>query len=328
LLTLVTFCNTKHIVYNIHAVYNLGSNITIIYNMQVTIQNPISCYGIGVHSGERTQLTLKPAKANTGIVFVRTDVRGVDSVINASYSNVADTSLSTSLKNSSNIQVSTVEHLMAALWGCGIDNVIIELDGSEVPIMDGSSRAFIFMIECSGKRVQNAPRKYLKILKDIRVSHQGSEIICRPADVMKVDLTIDFQNQVIGKQNFVFSEQERSFNEEIANARTFGFIQELDYLKSKGLAQGASLDNAIGIDNNLILNIDGLRYKDEFVRHKLLDFIGDFYVSGIPLIAEFHGYKTGHTINNECLRQIYSQPDAYQFVTSKELTNLSQLTSL
>jgi UDP-3-O-[3-hydroxymyristoyl] N-acetylglucosamine deacetylase len=296
--------------------------------MQVTILNPISCYGIGVHSGERTQLTLKPAKANTGIIFVRTDVHAVDQVIHASYNNVADTSLSTSLKNSSNIQVSTVEHLMAALWGCGIDNVIIELDGPEVPIMDGSSRPFVFMIECSGKKLQNSPKKYLRIVKDIRISHKDSEIICSPSEVMKIDLTIDFTNKIIGKQNFVFSEHSQLFNEEIASARTFGFIQDLDYLKSKGLAQGASLDNAIGIDNNLILNVDGLRYKDEFVRHKLLDFIGDFYISATPLIAEFCGYKTGHAINNECLRQIYSKPDSYQFITSKELANLSSSSSL
>ena len=183
--------------------------------MQTTILNPVSCYGIGVHSGERTQLTLKPAKVNTGSVFIRTDIKSGDNFISASYTNVSDTSLSTSLKNTNNISVSTVEHLMAALWGCRIDNVIIELDGPEVPIMDGSSKPFIFMIECSGTKLQNAPKKYLEILKEVRVSNKDSEIICSPSNVMTIDLTIDFTNQIIGKQNFVFSEQKKSFNEDI-----------------------------------------------------------------------------------------------------------------
>jgi len=287
--------------------------------MQTTIINPISCYGIGVHSGETVHLTLKPAKQDTGIVFVRTDVKGGNNFITASYLNVFDTSLSTSVRNANNVQVSTVEHLMAALWGCGIDNIIIELDGPEVPIMDGSSKAFVFMIECSGKKLQNAPKKYLKILKEIRVSHKDSEITCYPSDTMKIDLTIDFANKVIGKQNFAFSAKDKSFYEDIADARTFGFLHELDYLKSKGLAQGASLDNAIGIDNDIILNPEGLRHKDEFVRHKLLDFIGDFYISGTPIAGSFIGYKTGHAINNECLRQIYADEYSYKFVTYKEL---------
>lgn len=286
--------------------------------MQVSIFNAISCYGIGVHSGRATALTLKPAKPDTGIVFVRTDVKSGDNFINASYANVGDTAFSTSIKNSSNVKVSTIEHLMAALWGCGIDNIIVELDGPEVPIMDGSSQPFVFMIECSGRKLQHSARKYLKILKEIQVSHQDSEITARPASALTIDLTIDYHSQAIGKQNFVFSNHQ-SFNQQIAAARTFGFTSELDYLKSKGLAQGASLENAIGIDQDTVLNLEGLRYHDEFVRHKLLDLVGDLYTAGGHLIGAVTGYKTGHTINHQFLRQLFSDQQAYQWVSASEL---------
>lgn len=286
--------------------------------MQLSINNSISCYGIGVHSGRPIQLTLKSAKKNTGIVFVRTDIKSGNNIIEASCLNVADTSLSTSIRNSNNVQVSTIEHLMAAIWGCGIDNMIIELDGPEVPIMDGSSKPFVFMIECAGKKLQDGPKKYLKILKELRVSHKDGEIIAIPSNTMKIDLTIEFDSKVIGKQNVIFSEQE-SFKENIANARTFGFVHELNYLKSKGLAKGASLDNSIGIDHDVILNQEGLRHDNEFVRHKLLDLLGDFYTAGGCVIGSFVGYKTGHALNNQFLRQVLSDPYAHQWVSSKEL---------
>ena len=241
--------------------------------MQTTIQNPISCYGIGVHSGKKTQVTLKPAKPGTGVVFVRTDVATLDNKIQASYCNVFDTTLSTSIKNNAGIQVSTIEHLMAAIWGCSISNIIIEIDGPEVPIMDGSSKPFVFMIECAGKKQQNAAMRFLKLIKEVRVSDNGSEIIAQPSTETYIDLTIDFASPVIGKQQHVFSSNV-SFKDEIADSRTFGFVHELDYLQSKGLAKGASLDNAIGIDKDIILNHEGLRHKNEFVRHKLLDLLG------------------------------------------------------
>ena len=285
---------------------------------QLSINNTISCYGVGVHSGRPIHLTLKTAKKNTGILFVRTDIKSGDNVIEASWFNVADTSLSTSIKNTNNVQVSTIEHLMAAIWGCGIDNMIVEIDGPEVPIMDGSSKPFVFMIECAGKKIQDAPKKYLKILKEVRVSHKDCEIIATPSNAMKIDLTIEFDSKVIGKQNVVFSEI-ASFKEDIADARTFGFVHELNYLKSKGLAKGASLENAIGIDQDVILNQEGLRHDNEFVRHKLLDLIGDFYTVGGNISGSFIGYKTGHTLNNHFLRQVLSDPYAHQWVSSKEL---------
>lgn len=286
--------------------------------MQTSILNPVSCYGVGVHSGKVTQLTLKPAKENTGIVFIRTDITSENNFIEASYLNVTDTLLSTSISNSAGIQVSTIEHLMAALWGCEIDNVIVEVDGSEVPVMDGSSKAFVFMIECSGKKLQNAPKKHLKILKETKIINKDSEIIVSPFNSMRVDLTIDFNDKVIGKQNFVFSDKE-FFKNNIADARTFGFVHELEYLRSKGLAKGASLDNAIGIECDVILNHNGLRYSDEFVRHKLLDLLGDFYTIGGNMIGSIIGYKTGHTINNQFLRQLFSDPYAYQWVSTEDL---------
>lgn len=283
--------------------------------MQLTIQNPISCFGIGVHSGNKTQVTLKPAHGNIGIVFIRTDISKLDNKITANYANVFDTSLSTSIRNNANVSVSTIEHLMAAIWGCGVDNLIIEIDGPEVPIMDGSSKPFVFMLECAGLKSLNVPKKYLKLLKEINVEDAGSEIFARPSDKMIIDLTIDFTSKVIGRQSHVFSSR-NNFKDEIANSRTFGFVNELDYLQSKGLAKGASLDNAIGIDEDIILNHDGLRYKNEFVRHKMLDLLGDLYTAQSHLIAKIDGYKTGHNLNNQFLRKVFSDPYAYSFVDS------------
>lgn len=285
----------------------------IYFIMQTTIVNPVSCFGIGVHSGSRAQITIKPGKANTGIVFVRTDIKSENNYIEAIYSNVSDTSLGTTIKNSSNVQVSTIEHLMAAIWGCGVDNLIVEIDGPEVPIMDGSSKPFVFMIEYAGKQLQKARKKHLKVLKSVKIYNKDSEIICYPSDSLEIDLTIDFDNPVIGKQVILFDKQ-TEFKTDIANARTFGFLRDLDYLKSKGLAQGASLDNAIGIDNNLILNHEGLRYKDEFARHKLLDFVGDFFTAQCIMICSFKSYKAGHSLHNEFLRKLFSDPTAYELL--------------
>ena len=284
--------------------------------MQVTIQNPISCYGIGVHSGKTTHLTLKPAAENTGIVFVRTDLNSDNNFIEATYANVTETSLCTGIKNASSAKVSTIEHIMAAIWGCGIDNMIIELDGEEVPVMDGSSKPFVFMIECAGRKLQKAPKRFLRILKEVKAVHKDCEIIAAPASSLNVDLTIEFESKAIGKQNFILSGAE-SFKSEIADARTFGFLHELDYLKSKGLAKGASLENAIGIDKDIIMNPEGLRYEDEFVRHKLLDFVGDLYTAGAPVIGAFSAHKTSHALNNQFLRELFADPTNYTWVSTR-----------
>lgn len=283
--------------------------------MQATICNPISCYGIGVHCGKKTQVTLKPAPCNTGVVFIRTDVTAVDNKVYASYANVFDTTLSTSVKNDADVRVSTIEHLMAAIWGCGLSNIIVEIDGAEVPIMDGSSKPFVFMIECAGIKSTNVPRKYLKLLKDIYVrgDDNDSEIFASAADKSYIDLTINFASPAIGRQQHIFTD-EKSFREELADSRTFGFVHELDYLQSKGLAKGASLDNAIGIDQDVILNHEGLRHDNEFVRHKLLDLIGDLFSSGGSFVGNLKGFKTSHSLNNQFLHKIFSDPYAYKWV--------------
>lgn len=281
--------------------------------MQQTLKNPISCYGIGLHSGNKTQVTLKPAPANTGVIFIRTDISQADNLVAAQYNNVCDTTLSTSIKNLAGTQISTIEHLMAAVWGCGIDNIIIEIDGPEVPIMDGSSKPFVFMIEYTGIKMQNAPKKHLKILKEIGVIDNGCELFASPNKTLSIDLSIDFASPAIGKQQYSLNEK-FSFRDEIADSRTFGFLDELDYLQSKGLAKGASLDNAIGIDKDIILNHDGLRHKNEFVRHKMLDLVGDLFNAGGGFIGKLSGHKTSHALNNKFLHKLFEDPSAYKWV--------------
>ncbi len=281
---------------------------------QTTIKNPISCYGIGVHSGERVNLTLKPAPQNTGVTFIRTDVKSIDNVIKASCLNVFETTLSTTIQNSSGVKVSTIEHLMAAIWGCSIDNIVVELDGAEVPIMDGSSKPFVFMLECADIVTFSAPRRFLKIKKDVRVVNNSAECYASSSDNFSITMEIDFANKVIGYQKFELN-TDSCFKEEIAGARTFGFIKDVEYLQSKGLAKGASLSNAIGIEEDRILNHDGLRFENEFVRHKLLDAIGDFKTAGF-IIGHFSGSKSGHLTNNMLLRKILEDSNAFEYVTS------------
>lgn len=281
--------------------------------MQTTIRHPVSCCGIGVHSGRKTQLTLIPAsKPNTGIVFVRTDIKYVDNHVPALYSNVLDTALATSIVNDAKVKISTIEHLMAALQGCGIDNLIVEVDGPEIPIMDGSSKPFVFMTEYAGIKYFDVKKKRLKLLKDINITDKDCEIHAIPSDNAIIDLTIDYPSAAIGRQQMTFSDISK-FNQEIAPSRTFGFLQDFDYMQSKGLAKGASLDNAIGIDKDVILNHEGLRYKDEFVRHKMLDLFGDLYTTGGEIIANINGYKTSHYLNNQFLRKLFADPYSYSW---------------
>lgn len=280
--------------------------------MQTTIINPASCYGIGVHSGRKTQLTIRPAPIDTGIVFIRKDVTDLDNHIPALYSNVSDTFFSTTISNDANIKISTIEHLMAALYGCGIDNVFVEVDGPEVPIMDGSSKAFVFMINCAGVKCLSKPKKIIHLIKDIKVEDNGAEIIATPSKSLEINLTIEFASQAIGKQNYNMTNLSQ-FHKDLADARTFGFTHELDYMQSKGLAKGASLENAIGIDiDHKILNEEGLRYDNEFARHKTLDQIGDIFTAGGNIICSLNSYKAGHGLNNKLLRKIFETPDAYQ----------------
>ncbi len=284
--------------------------------MQTTVMRPASCYGVGVHSGKKIQLIIEPAKANVGIVFVRTDIKGVDNIIPAYYKHVKNTVLCTAIRNDANVQISTIEHLMAAIWGCGIDNLVIKLDGPEVPIMDGSSKAFIFMIECAGIKYINAAKNYLKILKEIVVSCKDSYIKVSPSQSFELNMTIDFANKAIGYQSFRFMSQSL-FKSDLAAARTFGFVEDLEKLKKLGLARGASLSNAIAIQGDKILNPEGLRFGDEFVRHKILDTIGDLKMSGASsIIGTLDCYKNGHAINNELLHAIFNNSENYSWVSS------------
>ena len=281
--------------------------------MQTTIQRPVSCYGITVHSGAVVQLTMRPAKEDQGIVFVRTDCTANTNHIEANYKNVCDTKLSTSIANESGISVATIEHLMAAIWGCGIDNMIIELDGPEVPIMDGSSKPFMFLIECASTKLLSAPRKKLLLKREVSVSESEIDIIASPDNEFAIKMEIDFPSKAIGRQQFEYFAHD-SFREEISAARTFGFINEIENLQSMGLAKGASIKNAIGIKGDQIINPEGLRFEDEFVRHKLLDAIGDFYTAG-HMLGSIHCSKSGHHHNNVLLHKILENPANFEWTT-------------
>jgi UDP-3-O-[3-hydroxymyristoyl] N-acetylglucosamine deacetylase len=202
---------------------------------------------------------------------------------------------------------------MAAIWGCSIDNLIIELDGEEVPIMDGSSQPFVFMLECAGFKTLRAKRLRLKVLKEVAVHHQDSEIFLTPSNEFKINMVIDFKSKAIGRQERAFSISE-SFKDSLASARTFGFVQDLEHLKQRGLAKGASLDNAVGIENDTVINKDGLRFEDEFVRHKLLDSVGDFFTAGGVVLGQFNSYKPGHALNNQLLRKLFEDPNSYEWI--------------
>ena len=285
---------------------------------QRTLRNTIRATGIGVHTGEKVYLTLLPAPADTGIIFRRTDLDPVVE-IPAQALNVGDTRLSTTLTKG-DVRVSTVEHLLSAMAGLGIDNAIIELSASEVPIMDGSAGPFVFLIQSAG--IQELPRakKFIRIKKPITVEEDDKIASFVPFDGFKVTFTIDFDHPVFAdkavKTSVDFSST--SFVKEVSRARTFGFMHEIEYLRSQGLAQGGSVENAIVVDEYRILNEDGLRYDDEFVRHKVLDAIGDLYLLGNSLIGEFKAYKSGHALNNKLLRALLKQQDAWEVVTFED----------
>ncbi len=281
---------------------------------QHTIKHVVSCCGIGIHSGKPTSISLYPAAPNTGITFVRTDIKNVENKVHAVYSNVSKTNFGTTIKNQAGLEVATIEHLMAAFWGCKIDNVLIEVDGSEIPSMDGSSEPFVFMIECAGIQAQEEARKYLEVLKEIVVEEGDATMKLSPNGHFQVDMKIEFANSFVNIQEYSFSEKNKSFKHEISRARTFGFQKEAEALRSAGLAKGASLDNVIVINDEKILNADGLRYKDEFVRHKLLDLIGDFYLTGTPIKGSITAFKPGHKINNKAIHQLLADKSAYRFV--------------
>lgn len=281
---------------------------------QKTINSKISCNSVGIHSGKKVTMTLIPAPCDSGITFRRTDVEAKKSEVKATYDNVVETNLGTTIANEFGTKILTIEHLMAAIWGCGIDNLIVELDAPEIPIMDGSSEPFVFLIECAGINIQSEPRRVIEVLKKIRVEDGDKFVEVEPARDFSANLTIEFPHPVIGQQKFEFHSNSNSFKNDICRARTFGFKKEIDQLHKMGLALGGSLDNAILVDDAGIVNQGKLRYDDEFVRHKILDFFGDIYLAKHQIIGHFNAFKTGHALNNKVLRQLMKDETAWRLV--------------
>lgn len=284
------------------------------YQFQKTLQKAVTCEGIGLHSGKNVQIKLRPAPAGVGIVFCRTDVTSTESIIHANFKNVTKTTLGTTITNEFGVEVATIEHLMAALWGAGVDNAIIELNSPEIPIMDGSSEPFIALINQVGTKTLQSPRKILRILDEIRVGDKKRSAKIIPANGFAVRFDIDFKDEAIAKQRNKFNLDESSFNQEIAAARTFCMKSEVEQMHAAGLALGGSLDNAIVVDKGEVLNEGGLRFEDEFVRHKILDSVGDLFLAGYRIEGEFIGHKSGHGINNEILRTLMDNEKAWTIV--------------
>jgi len=282
---------------------------------QRTLKSIITTVGIGLHSGKRVNLTLRPAAANTGIIFTRTDLDPCVE-IKATPENVGETILSTTLvKNGA--KVSTIEHLMSAFAGLGIDNVYVDLDAPEVPIMDGSAAPFIFLIQSAGIELQNSPKKFVKIRKPVKFENKNGWASFAPYDGYKVSFEIDFDHPAVNETR-QFMEHDlsvESYNTEISRARTFGFMRDFELLRSQNLILGGNFGNAVVLDEYRVLNKDGLRYSDEFVKHKMLDAIGDLYTLGYGIIGAYHGYKSGHAINNLLLRELLSDSDAWEIIT-------------
>jgi len=283
---------------------------------QCTLKAAISCVGVGLHSGKRVSVSFRPAPVDHGIVFRRADL-GVD--IPARFDRVVDTRLCTVLEQDG-ARVGTVEHVMAALVGCGIDNAVVELDGPEPPVFDGSAAQFVFLLDCAGKTMQDAPRPMVEILRPVRVSDGDGFAELRPGPTsLEMALSIDFAAAAIGRQALSLRLTPQSFRNELARARTFTLVEEIDRLRASGLAQGGSLDNAVVVDQARVLNPTGLRVPDEFVRHKLLDAVGDLALAGAVLRGRFIAHRSGHTLNNRLLRALFADRSAWRDVEAAPL---------
>ena len=282
---------------------------------QHTLKAPALLAGVGVHTGAYTRVTVRPAASDTGVVFVRTDVTDADNRVRVSPEAVCKTQLGTVITNAEGVTVSTIEHLMAALVMLGVDNAVVELDGPEMPIMDGSSLPFLRVLDRAGRREQQAPRRYIEILETVEVTDGDKRASLAPADGFEVAFEIRFDSAAIGVQAVDLPMDEAAFRAELADCRTFGFLHEVEALRAMGLARGGTLDNAVVIDGDRILNPEGLRRPDEFVRHKALDAIGDLFVLGAPVIGRFEGVLAGHGLNNALVRALAANPDAWRVRT-------------
>jgi UDP-3-O-[3-hydroxymyristoyl] N-acetylglucosamine deacetylase len=290
---------------------------------QRTLKQTANCEGVGLHSGEPVSLTLHPAPSGSGIIFNRTDVELDLAIIPASWDKVVDTRLCSTIGNEHGVRVATIEHLMAALSGCGVDNVLVEIDGPEVPIMDGSSGPFVKLIEETGLVEQDQARRVIRILKPIEVQNGESRAVLEPADRCSLDVEIDFKGTAVEEQSLNVGFVNGAFCKELASARTFGFLHEVEAMRAAGLARGGSLDNAIVVDGAKIMNKDGLRYEDEFVRHKILDAVGDLYLAGALIVGSFSGARCGHAINNQLLHALFADEDAwcYDVISGEDMKN-------
>ncbi len=259
-------------------------------------------------------MTLHPAGPDHGIVFRRTDVTDLDPLVPARFDRVVDTRLCTVIANEDGVRIGTIEHLMAALAGCEVDNVLVELDGAEVPIMDGSSEPFVFLLDCAGLVEQDAPRRAIEILKPVTVGGAEKSVTLAPADRYSIDFEIDFESKAVGKTRLDVELVNGTFRHEIAQARTFGFLEEVEQLRAMGLGRGGSLENVVVVDGDTVLNEEGLRFPDEFVRHKVLDCVGDLYLAGAPIVGHVAAVRAGHQINNEALRALFADPSAYAVI--------------
>jgi UDP-3-O-[3-hydroxymyristoyl] N-acetylglucosamine deacetylase len=282
--------------------------------MQTTLQSDLSFDGIGLHSGRPARLTLRPARANTGIVFVRTDAAGQGRRLPALWNHVEVSPLNTRLTEG-DVSVSTIEHLMAALSGCGVHNAIVEIDGPEVPIMDGSSAAFVRGIVSTGLTRLSAPLLAIEILDEVRASHSDAWATLRPATSLQIDFEIDFADAAIGHQQKTLNMANGSFVRELCDSRTFCRNADVEYMRAHGLALGGTLENAVVVDGAEVLTPGGLRHADEAVRHKMLDALGDLYTAGRPILGRYTGHKAGHNLTNALLHALFAHPAAWRLVT-------------
>ena len=285
---------------------------------QHTVAAEVSCVGVSLHSGDMVNLTIRPAQANTGIVFIRKDVEEGKGVVPASFDAVTETNLGTTITNKHGISVCTIEHVMAAIWGSGIDNVRIELDGPEVPIMDGSSEPFLFLIECAGRVQQRATRRVVEVLREVKVEEGKSKATLSPAEGFVLDIEIAFNHKLIATQKASYDFSKTTFKKSLARARTFCFERDVEAMRAMGLALGGSLHNAVVLGEDDVMNDGGLRYADEFVRHKALDCVGDYLLAGGQIRGAVNTVRPGHSINNKLLRALFADPANYRITGGED----------
>lgn len=279
---------------------------------QTTLKNAIHCSGTALHHGGHVAMAMRPAPADSGIVFRRTDISGQGVTMPADWRHVADMPMCTAIERDG-VQIATIEHLMAALAGCGIDNILVEINGPELPIMDGSAWPFVFLIECAGTAELDRPARYLRVRKPVSLAQSGRSVALLPGEGFSIDFEIDYESGAIARQACKVELAEGMFKNELSRARTYGFLHEVDALRAAGLARGASLENAVVVSGEGVLNEGGLRFPDEFVRHKMLDALGDLYLAGAPIIGRFEGRRSGHKLNHRLLRALFQRTDAWEW---------------